>query len=247
MHTFMQSSLHHCWVAIAIYISYIYIYIDICTCWCFHDLIILYASLAAKKHRKKKTRLMSPALQGRIEGEERVQASHDHPRVKWVFHAKKDSQLEWFPVDGSEIWLLHQVEGKVVYRNPILYKVWDTSQGWLFGISEPSTVYMSSVIYFRHNDMQDCVIKLGKWYRTAVAEARGRLFVFCFFCGSSRKQMLCNRFLHIIHSLDISFLYLKILAIRSWPSRKYRNCMLKETSISLYEICGRSAEAPRKG
>ena len=31
---------------------------------------------------------------------------------------------------------------------------------------------MSSVIYFRHNDMQDCVIKLGKWYRTAVAEAR---------------------------------------------------------------------------
>ena len=30
---------------------------------------------------------------------------------------------------------------------------------------------MSSVIYFRHNDMQDCVIKLGKWYRTAVAEA----------------------------------------------------------------------------
>ena len=91
---------------------------------------------------------------------------------------------------------------------------------------------MSSVIYFRHNDMQDCVIKLGKWYRTAVAEARGRLFVL-FFCASSRKQMLCNRFLHIIHSLDISFSYLKILAIRSWPSRKYRNCMLKETSISL--------------
>ena len=38
--------------------------------------------------------------------------------------------------------------------------------------------HMSSVIYFRHNDMQDCVIKLGKWYRTAVAEARGRFFVF---------------------------------------------------------------------
>ena len=92
--------------------------------------------------------------------------------------------------------------------------------------------HLSSVIYFRHNDMQDCVIKLGKWYRTAVAEARGRLFVL-FFCASSRKQMLCNRFLHIIHSLDISFSYLKILAIRSWPSRKYRNCMLKETSISL--------------
>ena len=96
----------------------------------------------------------------------------------------------------------------------------------------PCCCQVSSVIYFRHNDMQDCVIKLGKWYRTAVAEARGRLFVL-FFCGSSRKQMLCNRFLHIIHSLDISFLYLKILAIRSWPSRKYRNCMLKETSISL--------------
>ena len=91
---------------------------------------------------------------------------------------------------------------------------------------------VSSVIYFRHNDMQDCVIKLGKWYRTAVAEARGRLFVF-FFCGSSRKQMLCNRFLHIIHSLDISFLYLRILAMRSRPYRNYRNCMLKETSISL--------------
>ena len=40
--------------------------------------------------------------------------------------------------------------------------------------------HLSSVIYFRHNDMQDCVIKLGKWYQTAVAEARGRLFV-CFF------------------------------------------------------------------
>ena len=39
---------------------------------------------------------------------------------------------------------------------------------------------LSSVIYFRHNDMQDCVIKLGKWYRTAVAEARGRLFVLFF-------------------------------------------------------------------
>ena len=40
--------------------------------------------------------------------------------------------------------------------------------------------HMSSVIYFRHNDLQDCVIKLGKWYRTAVAEARGRFFVFFF-------------------------------------------------------------------
>ncbi len=38
--------------------------------------------------------------------------------------------------------------------------------------------HMSSVIYFRRNDLQDCVIKLGKWYRTAVAEARGRFFVF---------------------------------------------------------------------
>ena len=35
---------------------------------------------------------------------------------------------------------------------------------------------LSSVIYFRHNDMQDCVIKLGKWYQTAVAEARGSFF-----------------------------------------------------------------------
>ena len=91
---------------------------------------------------------------------------------------------------------------------------------------------VSSVIYFRHNDMQDCVIKLGKWHRTAVAEARGRFFVF-FFGGSSRKQMLCNHFLHIIHSLDISFLPLKILAMRSCPFMKYRTCMLKETSISL--------------
>ena len=110
------------------------------------------------------------------------------------------------------------------------------------------SLHMSSVIYFRHNDMQDCVIKLGKWYRTAVAEARGRLFVF-FFGGSSRKQMLCNRFLHIVHSLDISFLYLKILAMRSWPSRKYRNCMLKVHFVvgNLRKLCGRSAEAPRKG
>ena len=103
--------------------------------------------------------------------------------------------------------------------------------------------HLSSVIYFRHNDMQDCVIKLGKWYRTAVAEARGRLFVF-FFGGSSRKQMLCNRFLHIVHSLDISFLYLKILAMRSWPSRKYRNCMLKVHFVvgNLRKIRGSSAE-----
>ena len=93
-------------------------------------------------------------------------------------------------------------------------------------------IHLSSVIYFRHNDMQDCVVKLGKWHRTAVAEARGRFFVF-FFGGSSRKQMLCNHFLHIIHSLDISFLPLKILAMRSCPFRKYRTCMLKETSISL--------------
>ena len=93
-------------------------------------------------------------------------------------------------------------------------------------------VQLSSVIYFRHNDMQDCVIKLGKWYRTAVAEARGRFFVFLL-CGSSRKQMLCNHVLHLIQSLDISFLHLKILAMRSCPFRKYRNCMLKETSISL--------------
>ena len=91
---------------------------------------------------------------------------------------------------------------------------------------------LSSVIYFRHNDMQDRVVKLGKWHRTAVAEARGRFFVF-FFGGSSRKQMLCNHFLHIIHSLDISFLPLNILAMRSCPFRKYRTCMLKETSISL--------------
>ena len=91
---------------------------------------------------------------------------------------------------------------------------------------------VSSVIYFRHNDMQDRVVKLGKWHRTAVAEARGRFFVF-FFGGSSRKQMLCNHFLHIIHSLDISFLPLNILAMRSCPFRKYRTCMLKETSISL--------------
>ena len=35
--------------------------------------------------------------------------------------------------------------------------------GFIFGILESQ---VSSVIYFRHNDMQDCVIKLGKWYRT---------------------------------------------------------------------------------
>ena len=62
--------------------------------------------------------------------------------------------------------------------------------------------------------------------------------------------MLCNRFLHIIHSLDISFLYLKILAIRSWPSRKYRNCMELHVKGNVHfrcrEICGSSAEDPRK-
>ena len=59
--------------------------------------------------------------------------------------------------------------------------------------------HLSSVIYFRHNDMQDCVIKLGKWYRTAVAEARGRFFA-RFFRGSSRKPTL-SRISHIIHGL----------------------------------------------
>ena len=36
---------------------------------------------------------------------------------------------------------------------------------------------MSSVIYFRNNDLQDLDTKLGKWHGTAVAEARGRFFV----------------------------------------------------------------------
>lgn len=36
---------------------------------------------------------------------------------------------------------------------------------------------LSSVIYFRNNDMQDLDTKLGKWHGTAVAEARGRFFV----------------------------------------------------------------------
>ena len=62
---------------------------------------------------------------------------------------------------------------------------------------------MSSVIFF-DNDMQDCVIKLRKWYRTAVAEG-----FLCFFlrklAEANAMQMLCNHFLHIIHSLDASF------------------------------------------
>ena len=65
MHTFMQSSLHHCWVAIAIYT---YIYIDICSCWCLHDLIILYASLAAKHRGKQKKTSPVSSSPGRIEG-----------------------------------------------------------------------------------------------------------------------------------------------------------------------------------
>ena len=129
---------------------------------------------------------------------------------------------------------------------PVLDVLGKHRQTFLFLFFLKWKSHMSSVIYFRHNDMQDCVIKLGTWYRTAVAEARGRLFVL-FFGGSSRKQMLCNRFLHIVHSLDISFL--KILAMRSWPSRKYRNCMLKVHFVvgNLRKLCGRSAEAPRKG
>lgn len=68
--------------------------------------------------------------------------------------------------------------------------------------------------------MQDCVIKIGKWYRTAVVEARGRFFV-CFLCGSSRKQMLCNHFLHTFSGYLI--LTLKILAMRSCPFRTLGN------------------------
>ena len=54
--------------------------------------------------------------------------------------------------------------------------------------------------------------------------------------------MLCNNFLHIIRSLDILFLHFKILAMRSCPFRKYRKCMLKETSIR----CRKFAEDPQK-
>ena len=67
---------------------------------------------------------------------------------------------------------------------------------------------LSRVICFRHNDMQDCFIKLGKWYQTAVVEACGRFFC-TLFRGSSRKPTRSSCFLiasilwicHIIHGL----------------------------------------------
>ena len=48
--------------------------------------------------------------------------------------------------------------------------------------------------------MQDCVIRLGKWHGTAVAEARGRFFV----TFVSRKQMLCKQML-CKHSMEFLF------------------------------------------
>ena len=110
MHTFSPLLSCNCDINI-----YIYTYIDICTCWCLHDLIILYASLAAK-HRGEKKRHVSSSP-GRIESGAGCRPD-DHPRVKWVFHAKKSG--------------VHQVEGKVVYRIPFFTRfytskvvVWD--------------------------------------------------------------------------------------------------------------------------
>ena len=66
--------------------------------------------------------------------------------------------------------------------------------------------HMSSVIYFRHNDMQDCVIKLGKWYQTAVAEARGRLFVCFFFAEARGSKCYVIVFFIIIHWISHSYI-----------------------------------------
>ena len=65
--------------------------------------------------------------------------------------------------------------------------------------------------------MQDCVIKLGKWYRTAVAEARGRFFARFF----SRKLAEADAKQSFSHQPFSGYL------ISSMAFRKYKNCMLE--------------------
>ena len=78
---------------------------------------------------------------------------------------------------------------------------------------------MSSVIFF-DNDMQDCVIKLRKWYRTAVAEG-----FLCFFLRKlAEAQMLCKCYVIIFFISSILWMpHLTILAMRSCPFRTLGN------------------------
>ena len=112
--------------------------------------------------------------------------------------------------------------------------------------------------YFQQINMESKKWRFGRWFRfhmSSVKNPRSRWYAenghktfkssrgagrgssrkhFCaFFRGSSRKRTLCNHFLHIIHSLDISFLHLNIVAMRN-PLMGYFLWML--WSHGLYEI-----------